>query len=323
MRRAFFAMILLLFLAPPAQAQNFDHSIWAELLESNVQMAAGGTSSVADYAGFKADKQKLRSYLQSLEKIDRATFDSWNKNEQLAFLINAYNAWTVELITRNYPSITSIRQIGTFSTSPWQKKFIPFLGSTHSLDEIEHEMIRGSGRYNDPRIHFGVNCASIGCPALINTPFEGASLDGQLETATKAFLNDKSRNRIEDGGLKVSSIFTWYRGDFEMGWRGAETLEDFLVLYSDALGFSATQKQALQSGKMDIEFLDYDWRLNDSNVPAADAPTGSMSPIWLARSFPVAAAIIALVLLLLLYGAYQFFQRQQILSRKGADKSKA
>ena len=101
-----------------------------------------------------------------------------------------------------------------------------------------------------------------------------------------------------------------------------ETLEDFLVLYSDALGFSATQKQALQSGKMDIEFLDYDWRLNDSNVPAADAPTGSMSPIWLARSFPVPAAIIALVLLLLLYGAYQFFQRQQILSRKGADKSK-
>lgn len=303
--------MLFLLLATPALAQNFDHGTWRELVQRNVALSENGSVSTTDYQQFKNEQSQLKSYLDALEKIDQATFDNWSKDEQLAFLINAYNAWTVELIISNYPGINSIRELGTITTSPWQRKFIPFLDGMRSLDEIEHEMIRGSDRYNDPRIHFAVNCASIGCPALSNEPFEGATLDAQLEVATEVFLADRSRNRVEKGGLAVSSLFDWYRGDFEQGWRDADRLEDFLALYASSLDLSAEQVSRLKEGEMDISFLEYDWRLNDTKVPDASAATGSMSPIWLARSFPIPAAIAGIIILLLLYGLIRLVRKRR------------
>jgi hypothetical protein len=136
------------------------------------------------------------------------------------------------------------------------------LGKERTLDEIEHELIRGSGRYRDPRLHFAVNCASIGCPALRGEAYDGARLEAQLDEQARRFLSDRSRNRLEGGTLHVSPIFKWYRGDFEQGWRGANTLGAFLALYADAIGLIPAQAQALREGTLPIEFLDYDWRLN-------------------------------------------------------------
>jgi hypothetical protein len=303
--------ILSLFIVTPAMAQNFDHSAWGELVERNVRSSDNGAISTVDYAEFKRKRSELKSYLTALESIDQATFDSWATEEQLAFLINAYNAWTVELIVESYPDVNSIRELGTITTSPWQKKFIPFLGGTRSLDEIEHEMIRGSGRYNEPRIHFAVNCASIGCPALIDSAFEAATLDAQLEDATKAFLTDRTRNRLESEGLAISSIFDWYRDDFEQGWRDADTLEDFLALYADSLDLTAAQTESLVDGDIDIGFTDYDWRLNDITAPAASASSGGFSPIWLIRSFPIPAAIAGLVLLLMAYALVRLIRKRR------------
>jgi hypothetical protein len=248
-----------------ADAAVFDHSKWDALLQSNVEVHEGGTITTVDYHSMARERQVLTDYLDQLSKVSRKEFDSWTKDEQLAFLINAYNAWTVELILTQYPDLESIKDLGSFFQSPWKKKFIPLLGETRSLDDIEHNLIRGSGRYNDPRIHFAVNCASIGCPALKNEAYRADILEKQLEEATMLFLSDKSRNRMSEGELQVSSIFKWYREDFEDGWRGANTLSRFLALYQDSLGLSDTEAEKLAAGNIAIIFLDYDWKLNSVN----------------------------------------------------------
>ena len=107
-----------------------------------------------------------RKYLAATSAVSRAEFDRWVPADQLAFLVNAYNAWTVQLVLQGYPKIASIRDLGSLLQSPWKKRFVPLLGETRSLDEIEHSLIRGSGRYREPRAHFALNCASVGCPAL-------------------------------------------------------------------------------------------------------------------------------------------------------------
>jgi hypothetical protein len=245
-----------------ADATTFDHSQWDTLLKNNVEVREGGTATKVDYQAMARERQVLAGYLDRLAKISREQFDSWPKDEQLAFLINAYNAWTVELILTKYPDLQSIKELGSLFQSPWKKEFIPLLGEKRSLDDIEHGLIRGSGRYNDPRIHFAVNCASIGCPALSNQAYRGDILEEQLEEATALFLSDRSRNRLSDGELHISSIFKWYREDFERGWRGAATLPRFLALYKDSLGLGDAEAGKLAAGKIAIRFLDYDWKLN-------------------------------------------------------------
>ena len=131
-----------------------------------------------------------------------------------------------------------------------------------SLDDIEHGLIRGSGRYGDPRIHFAVNCASIGCPALRNEAYRGAELERQLEQQTQRFLADRSRNRWQSDSLQLSSIFKWYRADFEAGWRGARSLGQFLALYADSLNATPEQHKALLNDRIEMDFLKYDWGLN-------------------------------------------------------------
>lgn len=227
-----------------------------------MQVIDGGQATQLDYAAMAEQREPLNAYLQRLTAVSRAEFDRWPHAEQLAFLINAYNAWTVELILRAWPDIESIKEQGSLFSSPWSKAFIPLLGETRSLDDIEHKLIRGSGRYQEPRVHFAVNCASIGCPALRAEAYQGAQLDAQLEAQTQLFLADRSRNRVRDGELQLSAIFKWYSDDFAASWRGVDSLAQFLVLYADALGLNATQQQQLQAGQLDLDFLDYDWRLN-------------------------------------------------------------
>lgn len=243
-------------------AKSVDHSDWDQLLKTHVIPINGGQASSLDYQGVADNHNTLKRYLSGLSKVSQEEFDDWDKNEQLAFLINAYNAWTVELILSAWPDIKSIKELGGFLRSPWDKKFIPLLGKDRSLNDIEHSLIRGSDRYNEPRIHFAVNCASIGCPALRTDAYVGSHLDTQLEEQTQRFLSDQNRNRVEGQEIKLSAIFKWYREDFERGWQGYQRLEDFLIDYAAELGLSPKMVSKLKTGDVDITFLDYDWRLN-------------------------------------------------------------
>ncbi|MFM9852236.1 MAG: DUF547 domain-containing protein [Sphingomonadaceae bacterium] len=261
MRRIILTLFLML-LPVTAHAQAFDHGTWDTLLKRNVVLVRGGASSQVRYDGMARDHGALTGYLAAASKISRATFDGWSKPDQLAFLINVYNAATVDLVLTGYPRIKSIKDLGGFIQGPWSKPVVPLFGKTQTLDQIEHGMIRGSGRYNDPRIHFAVNCASIGCPALARSAFRGATLDAQLESATNSFLSDRTRNRVQGGGVAVSSIFKWYRADFEKGWRGAKTLSGFFALYANSLGLSPSTTANAKAGQLNISFLAYDWQLN-------------------------------------------------------------
>ncbi|MBU1566465.1 MAG: DUF547 domain-containing protein [Proteobacteria bacterium] len=257
-----FLLICLLLMTTEVQAGTFDHGTWDGLLKIHVRVLEEGRVSQVDYSGFAAGRKELAGYLQRLAAVKVEEFDAWATGEQLAFLLNAYNAWTVDLILSKYPDLQSIKDLGNLIQSPWKKKFIPLLGATRSLDDIEHGLIRGSDRYKEPRIHFAANCASIGCPALRAEAFRGPDLDRQLEEATVLFLHDRSRNRLDGRVLEVSSIFKWYGDDFTKGWRSYSSLAGFLGGYAEALGLTEQEVQALAAGEIKIEFLDYDWRLN-------------------------------------------------------------
>lgn len=243
-------------------SSGLDHSLWDNLLKKNVSQINGGIATEVAYQGMAQNHDQLKQYLEDLSQVSQSQFDSWSKNDQLAFLINAYNAATVELILTAWPDLKSIKDLGGFLSSPWSKEFVSLLGKTRSLDEIEHKMIRGSGRYNDPRVHFAVNCASVGCPALRSEAYEGDKLNLQLDEQTALFLSDRSRNYIEEKTINLSSIFKWYREDFEKGWQGFNRLEDFLLAHKDDIGMSTSVADKLKTGDVDIEFLNYDWRLN-------------------------------------------------------------
>lgn len=251
-------LLLLLCLSWAQLALAFDHGAWDTLLKRHVQPIRGGVATQMDYAGMARDRAALRAYLDGLAAVRNAEFNRWPKSERLAFLINAYNAWTVELILTAWPDVESIKDLGSWFRSPWKKTFIPLLGETRSLDGIEHGLIRAKGAYDEPRIHFAVNCASIGCPALRTEAYTAVELDAQLAEATRLFLSDRSRNRAEGNTLKVSSIFKWYGDDFDQ----VGGLNPFLAGQSEALGLSNAQRGALRAGRMDLDFLAYDWRLN-------------------------------------------------------------
>jgi Protein of unknown function, DUF547 len=244
--------------------KTFDHQILDGLLKQYVVKTTDGNSTQVDYAGFLKNKKTLKLYVATTAKVTRKHFDTWEPNEQLAFLINNYNAWTILRILEAYPKIASIKDLGTLVQSPWKKSFIPLLGKTASLDDIEHTLIRGSGRYNDPRIHFAANCASIGCPALRAEAYTGKNLNAQLEDQTQQFMRDKSKNFVKDNVLNVSSIFNWYREDFEKGWKNIHTLNDFFLGYTQELNLSANDIEQLKTGKLRIVFTDYDWKLNST-----------------------------------------------------------
>ena len=246
----------------PAVYAEFDHSLWDSLLSRNVVSLNQGLSTQVDYDAMLDERAQLQDYLGNLSKINKQDFDTWLETEQLAFLINAYNAWTLELVLTRYPELDSIKDLGSLFRSPFSIEFIPLFGETVSLDYIEHELIRGPDGYGDPRIHFAVNCASIGCPALRGEAYRGTDLEQQLEEATVLFLSDRSRNRMEGNNLLVSKIFDWYEEDFESGWRSAASVSEFLALFATALDLSPQTTARLQANDIRIRNLKYNWDLN-------------------------------------------------------------
>ncbi|WP_026950390.1 DUF547 domain-containing protein [Algoriphagus mannitolivorans] len=222
-----------------------NHQTWDQLLKANV--SADGK---VNYKGFIKDKAKLEQYLKSLSDNapDRST---WSKNEQMAYWINAYNAFTVKLIVDNYPT-KSIKDLGPKLKIPlisdvWHYKFFKIGGKESSLDEIEHSILRKE--FSEPRIHFAINCASVSCPPLLNEAFVASKLESQLQKVAVSFINDPKRNKISPESAQVSSIFSWFKGDFTK--KGS--LVDFLNQYS---------KVKLKSNAK-ISFMDYNWNLNE------------------------------------------------------------
>jgi len=261
-------VFLMIFLFPFASAATFDHTHkqWDELLKKHVVLISSGNASQTRYAGFKQEHTRLKTYLSELSGVDLKDFDTWTKPQQLAFLINAYNAFTIELILTKYPDLKSIKDTGSLLSNPWKKKFFTLLGEKQHLDGIEHGMIRQKGVYDEPRIHFVVNCASIGCPALLAEAITTEKIDAQLEDSLIRFLSDRSRNRYDANGvLKVSKIFKWYRHDFESGHRGFTSLERLFSMYAHLLADTADAQKKIKDMKADITFLDYDWKLNDAS----------------------------------------------------------
>jgi hypothetical protein len=249
-----------------AQGTAFDHSHagWSALLKKHVVVQGGGRASQVRYAGMATDRAALKAYTDALSAVGAATFDAFSKPQQMAFLINAYNAFTVELILTRYPKLASIKDLGSFLQSPWKPKWVPLLGDKVSLDDIEHQMLRKRGRYDDPRVHFAVNCASIGCPALREEAFVPDRLDMQLDEQTTRFLSDRTRNRLNTANstLEVSKIFDWFGEDFRLGHRGIASLAAFLGRHANALADAPADRERVRGGQLEINFLDYDWKLN-------------------------------------------------------------
>lgn len=257
-----FAFVFYASIVQGMESSNFDHEIFNSLLKQHVTLVRDSKASTVNYEGFQRDEKTLKQYLDKLSKVEKESFDSWSKNERLAFLINAYNAWTVQLIVDNLGEIDSIRDIGGLFGSPWKKDFIPLFGDKVSLDHIEHTLIRGPGNFDEPLIHFAVNCASIGCPPLRNEAFVSDKLYDQMEEQTLNFLRDETRNYIKGKAIYVSPILKWYRKDFEQGFGGVDSLSQFLASYSKALGLREEQTLKLKNSEMKIRFSDYDWKLN-------------------------------------------------------------
>lgn len=229
-----------------------------------------------DYDGLARDRGKLDAYLWEMAAVDSTALRSRPEAEQKAFWINAYNALTLDLVLlalhgpgRRGPRLRSIREIPDAFSRPLQV----VAGARRSLNEIEKGILRG--RFHDPRIHFALVCASRSCPALRPRAYTGDSLEAELKAAARAFLSDPTRNdlRISNGAIRLSRIFDWYGGDFA---RSAPLISTPLfesfpaaerdLLLSLAPWFPPEAGQTLAKSSFRIEFLPYDWSLND--VPA-------------------------------------------------------
>lgn len=269
-------LLILLLLSPTLYAAEFDHgySQYETLLKEVVKVSEDKKQTRVDYQRLAIDPQSLATVLSLFSGVSQAQYDSWDTEQQLSFLINAYNGFTLQLIADNWAEFTlgkasSIRDLGSLFTSPWEKKFFTLFGKPHNLDDIEHQMIRKW--FKEPRIHAALVCAAVSCPPLRAEAFVADNLEQQLDSQMKLFLADNSRNEIIVNGAlgraSLSSIFKWYQGDFEKGEGGFTSLYDVLNKYSAALVQDDENPQAqlslLKQSDFPILFKDYDWRLND------------------------------------------------------------
>ncbi len=257
-----------------ARAQDFDHQhrAWDALLKKHVVLISGGNASQLDYAAIARERGALKSYLASLSGVSEAEFNGWTKTQRMAFLINAYNAFTVEKILTRYPDIASIWDFGKFFGNPFRDDFFSLFGRKYTLDRIEHETLRKPGAYDEPRVHYAVNCASIGCPMLREEAYVAERLAAQLEEQARRFLSDHSRNRYDpaSGRLEVSKIFDWFKEDWTSGYRGFDgatapilSREQYFARYAKLLADNAEHQRLIVAQKAEIGFLEYDWSLND------------------------------------------------------------
>jgi hypothetical protein len=213
---------------------NVDHSKWDALLKKHVS-----TEGLVDYKGFMKDREQLNAYLSQLSKLKPNS--DWSVQEQLAYYINIYNAYTVDLILKNYPT-KSIKDLD----GAWTKEIVAIGDVKISLGGIENSILR---KMNEPRIHFAINCASISCPNLLNEAFTAAKINEQLDKVTKSFINS-NKNEISKNSVKLSSIFDWYKKDFT---EDGKTLLDYINEYSEVKIDAGTT----------VTYKDYNWNLNE------------------------------------------------------------
>lgn len=250
--------ILLFLLHINTSLASFDHSHrqWTAVVSKVVVQHKN--SSLVNYKALKANPQMLDQYLKNLSAVTAIEYAKFSTQQKLAFLINAYNAFTIKLIVENYP-VRSIRNIGIIFYGPWKKKFISLFQENISLDHLEHNLI--AKNFPDPRVHFALVCASKGCPALSSEAYSYDKLETQLESATNLFITDSNRNRfVKDKNLlEISPIFKWYKNDFA-GTSGS--VKNFI---STRITTELSEQQAIRSSNMKITYLEYDWSLNDLN----------------------------------------------------------
>jgi hypothetical protein len=250
------------------QAFDHQHSIFTQVLSNVVKLSPNKKQTRVDYAQLFKYPEQLNQYLNGLSSVKQSDYELWTDDEQLSFLINAYNGFTLQLINQNYGKFQtgkaeSIKDLGLFFSSPWKQSFFNLLDEKRSLDDIEHNMIRVW--FERPRIHAAVVCAAVSCPPLRNEAFVADKLDQQLDDQMRQFLSDDQSNTIKlrDNRVELSSIFKWYAEDFEKGQQGFNSLYDLIKVYQTDIADDPQQLIWLQKQDFKIRYLDYDWRLND------------------------------------------------------------
>jgi hypothetical protein len=233
------------------QAAEFDqdHEPLNRILQTYVQ------DGLVDYPALKSGRQSLDQYLVEVASVAEPDFKRWTEPQQLAFLINAYNAYTLQLIIEHYP-VKSIKDIGSFFKGPWDEPMVRLFGRTLTLNHLEHDIIRKD--YPDPRIHFALVCAARGCPPLRDETYVANRLNEQLDDQARQFLATPAKNRVDAGARTVylSPIFKWYGVDFE---KKHGSLLAALQTY-----WPKESASALAQGGFKIRYTDYDWSLNQT-----------------------------------------------------------
>ena len=238
----------------PESTQTVDHTPWGKFLKTYVKPGSDGTNRVAYGTVTEAHKKDLHDYLGSLREVNVADL---SRSEQLAYWINLYNALTVRVIVHFYPveSIQDINLSGSLfgGTGPWDKELIRINGEMISLNDIEHRILRPIWR--DPRLHYAVNCAAVGCPNLAVEPYMAATVNTMLNRAASAFINSPRGVRHTSDGLVLSKIYAWFSQDFG----GSETMVlDHIARHAS----SDTEIKIMKS--TNIAAYEYDWSLNDT-----------------------------------------------------------
>lgn len=227
-------------------AFDHTHAAFTDVLAKHVK------NEQVDYAGLKKNPAPLNAYVDSLAAVPESAFKSWEKNQQLAYLINTYNAVTLKLVADHYP-VKSIRDIGG-EKGPWKQPVVRLFGKNQTLDYLEHNLLRP--QYKEPRVHFAVNCASIGCPALRAEAFQATKLDAQMDEQARLFLRDAKKNKVDakNKTLHLSEIFNWFQADFT---EKSGTVEKFIAPY-----LQDADRVVVQKGSFTITYTKYDWTLN-------------------------------------------------------------
>jgi hypothetical protein len=234
------------------QTQTIDHSDWQQFLTNHVSEDSNRTVRVGYGSVSALDHEMLNAYIKALSA---KTISNYPRHEQLAFWINLYNALTVKVILDHYP-VQSIKQIdispGWFSSGPWGKKLVLVEGKDLSLDDIEHRILRPI--WKDPRIHYAVNCASVGCPDLRQRAYSGAEIEAELTQAAKRYVNHERGVVVVNNEVRVSSIYDWFEADFG----GSE-----MAVLDHIRRYAGDDLKIELENITDISGYHYDWALND------------------------------------------------------------
>jgi Protein of unknown function, DUF547 len=242
----------------PASRETVDHAAWTAFLERYVSPGPDGIARV-DYAGVSAaDRQALDAYIG---RLSATRVSGLGRDEQRAYWINLYNALTVQVVLDHYP-VASIRDIrispGLFSIGPWGKELVRVEGEPLSLDDIEHRILRPI--WGDPRIHYAVNCASLGCPNLRRRAFTAADADAMLDAGARDYVNDERGVSVRGDRLVVSNLYVWFRDDFG----GSDR-----AVIAHLRRYARPELAAALARFDEIDGDRYDWRLNDRATAGA------------------------------------------------------